>query len=188
MLRTILTLLVAFGLLAGLRASTVLRLDWAGVLARAELVVEGRVESVSAALDDQGRIRSTLALRVDGALRGAAPGELLELTWPGGSFAGEGELLVGLPIPEPGDELLLFLRPESRGLRLPVGLAQGVLRRWRHAPTQQVFYTRHLGELSLVDAQGAPLPAPSGAEHVEQSALRAELQRALTANAAEAGR
>ncbi|GJM23473.1 MAG: hypothetical protein DHS20C15_33880 [Planctomycetota bacterium] len=183
MSRSITAVVLLLALFASAHASTVLRLDWAGLLQRSELVVEGRVVSVTAELDAQGRVRSRLALRVDGSLRGGRAGELLEFSWPGGSFGDLGELVVGLPIPAPGQELLLFLRKEAGGLRLPVGLAQGVLRRHRDPITRELVYTRSLSELSFVDEQGAPLVASDMAERIERESLLRDLERAAAEQA-----
>ena len=109
-------------------AGTALRMDVEEVLERSDLVVEGRVLSISG-VDVGGVICTDVELSVDPAFWGAEqPARTVRL--PGGVLpSGRGTLLPGMPSVSEGEDLLLFLGPPSgAGLRMPTGLGQGKYR------------------------------------------------------------
>lgn len=150
-------LLLAFvGWLAAssdVRASTVEKLDLAGLFDRSEHVVHGRVAKSSVALGANGRPQTRYELELTTTFWGEAHG-LLVFETPGGALADGREMVIpGLPKLAVGEEVLLFLSRESkRGLRLPVGLAQGKFQvvRDEHGPAVLV---RGASELEVLDPQ-----------------------------------
>lgn len=106
-------------------AGTALRLDVAGLVHSSELVLEGRVLA-SAPHEADGMLTTEYLLEVERTWKGAHEATRA-VRMPGGVRAdGSGLLIAGLPALAAGEEVLLFLGPESRaGARLPTGLAQG---------------------------------------------------------------
>lgn len=85
----------------------------ADLLASADLVVEGHVDSVSSLA--QGDAIDTLAVvRVSETVKGFAP-ETLVVRLPGGEADGRGHLVYGAPTLAPGERALLFLRDRGDG-------------------------------------------------------------------------
>jgi hypothetical protein len=148
------------------QAGTALALDLESAVARADLVVEGRVASSTCVANARGRIetRCTLALSRTFFRASGDAGPTLELRLPGGVLPdGRGLVIPGLPTLAVGDEVVLVLSPESRaGLRLPIGLAQGVLRVVRAADG-----SRRLSR----DARATELVGPAGERRAGTSEL-----------------
>lgn len=140
-------------------AGTTLRIDLEQAVERAELVVEGRVgpcvvrEATSASRGPRIETRSTLA--VSRSIYGDA-GAALELRLPGGVLPdGRGLVVPGLPSLKEGDEVVLMLsRPGTTGVRLPIGLAQGVLRVERAADGTPRALVRDTSRQTLADEHG----------------------------------
>lgn len=110
-------------------ASTALRLGVPELVERAGLVLEAEVASARSVEGPGGLIETEYVLEVDRNFWG---GESAERTvrMPGGVLEdGRGLVLPGLPRLAPGQDVLLFLsEPGSSGVRVPVGLSQGVFR------------------------------------------------------------
>ncbi|MBI5434732.1 MAG: hypothetical protein HZA52_18010 [Planctomycetes bacterium] len=119
-------LLACVAALSDVRASTVEKLDLAGLFERSEHVVHGRILKSSVKLGAHGRPETTYEVDVTTAFWGTSSGTLTFRT-AGGALPDGRELVIpGLPKLAIGEEVLLFLTCESkRGLRMPVGLAQG---------------------------------------------------------------
>ncbi|MCK6447676.1 MAG: hypothetical protein L6Q99_14890 [Planctomycetes bacterium] len=159
--------LVVAGLGAAFRdvsASTVEKLDLAGLFDRSEHVVHGRIAKTSVRLGAHGRPETTVELELTTAFWGGAQTSLV-FTLPGGALSDGREMVIpGLPKLAVGEEVLLFLSRESkRGLRLPIGLAQGKFQivRDEHGPAVLV---RGASELEVLD------PATKKSEKLETRA------------------
>jgi hypothetical protein len=75
-------------------------------------------------------ITTMVTIEVDRTLKGHAGRRLVFKMYSGGRGRGMDAGPIGLPRFEPGEELILFLYPESRsGLTSPVGFGQGKFRR-----------------------------------------------------------
>lgn len=144
-------LLACVAALSDVRASTVEKLDLAGLFDRSEHVVHGRILESSVKLGAHGRPETTYEVAVTTAFWGASSGSLKFRT-AGGALPDGRELVIpGLPKLAVGEEVLLFLTRESkRGLRMPVGLAQGKFQvvRDEHGPATLL---RGESELEFLD-------------------------------------
>lgn len=166
------------------RAGTVQRFGLADLAERADLAFEGRVLSARVLEPGPGRIETEYTLREDRAFVGEPCG-LRVVRIPGGVLPdGRGLVIAGMPRLDVGEDVVLFLSREStRGVRMPVGLAQGKLR-----VAGQGSARRLIGDATGLDFVGqAPtaVPAAAGIDYV--SAL-AEIESGLAARAAGARR
>lgn len=145
-------------------ASTVEKLDLPGLFDRSEHVVHGRVVKLSVALGAHGRPETSVELELTTSFWGDAQHTLV-FKVPGGALPDGRELVIpGLPKLAVGEEVLLFLSRESkRGLRLPIGLAQGKFQvvRDEHGPA---VLLRGASELEVLD------PASGKSEKLETRA------------------
>jgi hypothetical protein len=165
------------------RAGTAVRMDVAGLVDRADIVVEARVISATPTLVAGGRrIETEYTLEVKRSFLGdALPVQSIRL--PGGvlpaSQGGRGLVIAGMPSLAAGEDVVLFLTvPSSKGLRMPVGLAQGKYRIVRDAQGRRIA-AQSLDSLSLVDAHGAPTSVVADA--LELDALAREIEAAVLA-------
>ncbi|MGH7150042.1 MAG: hypothetical protein ACREIU_05065, partial [Planctomycetota bacterium] len=168
---------LAVALLAGGAAATVVvRLDLPALTSRSEAILEGKCLSTRSVLDGAGNIATAVRVEVSRAFKGTA-GEI-EFRIPGGVIGDRGLLVPGMPAFSVGEEVLLFLTPESStGIRLPVGLGQGKFRIERDPVTGGKALVRSLGGVRLLDpATGEAVPGP-GEERFEYGALTALVER-----------
>lgn len=170
-----LCVLWTFSAAVEIRAGTVEKLDLQGLFARSDLALHGRVHAAQVVLDARGRPATEYQLDVERSWWGAV-GATCTFRLPGGTLPdGSGMLIPGLPRLAAGEELVVFLTPESKaGVRLPVGLAQGKFQVTRDALGRS-FLVREASELHLVDPRGAAA-ADAGAS-LEFAATAAELER-----------
>jgi len=165
-------------------AATVVELDLAGLVERAELVLEARVESAVAEVDARGRIETRVTLATARTFLGESKARHT-IRVPGGVLPdGRGLVIPGLPRLAVDDEAVLFLTKESRaGLRLPVGLAQGRFALERAADGTKRLVRDH-AELEYVDAQGRARPARperSGREVLDYARTASEIETLVAA-------
>lgn len=165
------------------RAGTAVKLDVAGLVDRAELVVEARVVRAHPLLAAGGRrIETEYTLDVKRAFLGDSQAAR-SFRFPGGvlpaSEGGRGMLIAGLPRLVEGEDVVLFLTAQSsKGVRMPVGLAQGRYRIVQDAHGHRIA-TQSLASVSLVDEHGAPAAAIEGS--LELDALAQQIQAAVEA-------
>lgn len=136
--------------LSSARSTTVEELTAADLVARSEIIVWGDVVSVRSGWDERHtRIFTHVEVTSREALKGDVA--LVTLKLPGGEADGLVSVIHGMPQFRQGEEVVLHLteRHPRSGVRLPVGLGQGVhrvLRPAHGAPTA----TRDTRELHLV--------------------------------------
>ena len=111
-------------------ASTVVQMDLAVLATRAERVIVGVCEDRTIEeVDGLLHTRTTFAVRH--VVKGPVQDRIVVL-FPGGESDGVRQWIVGMPVFEPGEEVVLFLSsPDHRGRVWPIGLAQGKFRVWR---------------------------------------------------------
>jgi hypothetical protein len=116
--------------LAGLAfATTVQRLDFAGLTRLSTHVVAGTIEGSSTArTPDGGAIVTLSTLRVVAQWKGDAAAATLSVRTPGGRLGDEVMELSGSPELRPGDTVLLFLERNPDGTFGVISLAQGSFR------------------------------------------------------------
>ncbi len=181
--------LVACALVAGaLSATVVQRLDLAGLVAGADVLVEGVCRSAEPVLDRHGLPATRVVVRVARAWRGAKAGEDLAFLVPGGEVGDRGLVIAGMPRFAKDEESILFLTAEThRGIRMPVGLGQGKLLVTRDPATGVKGLLRSTADLELVDPRtGARTRGAASETFVHGdfvAALEAELRRADEAKA-----
>ena len=160
-------------------AGTALRMSVAELVDAAELIVEGRVASTRVLETTDGRIETELQLSVDRTHFGVDQGER-RLRLPGGVLPdGRGMLIPGLPLPAPGDEVLLMLSGEGpRQGRMPVGLAQGSFRLLRDAQGKRLAL-RDQGGLQLAQRRRGRLLEADSHSVMDYAELLAEIEAAL---------
>ena len=167
-------------------AGTAVRLDLAGLVGEADLVLEGRVVAQRVLLTAPGRIETESTLAVARTFLGE-PEPRRTIRLPGGVLPdGRGMTIPGLPAIASGEEVLLLLsRPNRDGMRMPVGLAQGCLRVvLDRAGTKRLV--RDQRDLVLVDAAGGAAPAPASAADLDYARTVLEIEAAVAAKRARA--
>jgi len=169
------------------QAGTALRLEIEGLVARAELAIEGRVLSARARLDARGRIETEYQLAVARVFWGN-PGARLVFSLPGGELPdGRGLWLPGMPVISPGEDVVLFLTGEdSLGCRMPVGLSQGKFRVVRDRRGARSLASESNGAELI--GPGAAAPATQGGKVIDYAATLARIEAAAAARRAREGR
>jgi hypothetical protein len=142
-------------------ATVVLRLPLARVTREAGRIVHGTVVEVRAGRDDAGLPATWVTLAVARTVKGPAVRRLTLKQFGATEPLPDGTVgrVAGLPRYAVGEEVVLFLRPESgRGFTSPVGLGQGTYRVSRGAAGARVrrdlpgATTRDLGDF-LADVE-----------------------------------
>lgn len=165
-------------------AGTALRLDLDALVQRSDVALEGRVLAKSARVGDHGRVETEYVVRVTRTFVGAPISERT-IRLPGGVMPdGSGTSIPGMPALVPGEDVLLFLTVENdRGLRLPVGLAQGKLRVVAD-PAGRKRLVRDQDGLDLVSSSGGLDRQADGAAALEYAESIARIEAAAAAKKA----
>jgi hypothetical protein len=161
-------------------AGTALRLDVPELAQRAELVLEGRVQSATALVGASGLIETEYRIHVQRTFEGEHQ-DSRDVRLPGGVLPnGNGLMLPGMPTLWPGEDVILFLTgPSSSGVRMPVGLSQGKFRVETNLSGQKQVSRRH-GSLSVVDPDTGMLIESKGNEVFGYAAIIAEIHAGLS--------
>jgi hypothetical protein len=97
-------------------------------------------------------------LKVERGVRGVSDGEFISMDYPGGRLDnGVVSTVPGSPQLKTGDRVFAYLRPNTAGALVPIGLRFGVLDVHRDMDGQ-LRATRHLDGLTFVDKTGEPAP------------------------------
>ena len=139
---------LCLSLLATAASATVVeRFDLSRLVKTADLIVVGEVLS-SAAAWREGRIVTTVQVRNDAAIKGAADATIaIEVL--GGEIKGLGQSVKGMASFSPGERVALFLQRAPSGAWRTVGLSQGKLR--VEAGLTGLSLVRQFDGLSLVE-------------------------------------
>lgn len=168
--------LAVFALALEARASIAVPLSLEDVLARAELVVEGRVSRVTnrtRAVRGRTSVERGVLVEVSATHRGPNLSEV-HFTLPGGRIGDRERVVVGAPTVRPHEEIIAFLAPRGEGYAL-VGLAQGLYRIERHRDGR-AFAVRDLRDLAVLRGRSID---HGERESMPLEAFREKLQRAL---------
>jgi hypothetical protein len=170
-IRRLLALASVLVLLAQARsapATTLLPLDLDALTAAADRVFMGRVLAVRSGRDAKGLPVTWTTFAVDAALKGA-PAKTIEIKQLGVEtpLADGGVFHIpALPSYRVGDEVILFLHPESReGFTSPVGFGQGRFRIRRDGGTSVA--ENDVGNSNLTSATGGSAPAGAAGPRTE---------------------
>ena len=163
----------------GVEAGTAIRLDVSGLVAHADLVVEGRVLSAHALRTEDGRIETEYLLEVDRTFEGEDH-SYRAIRLPGGVLeAGSGMILAGMPQIRAGENLLLFLTEEaSSGVRMPVGLAQGKFSVVTDSTGHKSLVTNDAG-VGLLNPTSGEIAHGRGLTILDYASVAAEIEAAL---------
>lgn len=156
--RLLATAAAAFTVCLPALAGTAVHMEVPDLVQHADLVLEARVVGTRAVVGPDGRIDTEVTLSVARTFWGEHRA-VRTLRLPGGELAdGRGLAIAGMPRLSVGEDALLFLSPEARGMRMPTGLAQGKLRIVTDAQGRRALVREH-AELGLLDARtGAVRP------------------------------
>ena len=141
---------------------------------RASVIALGTV-SASNSQWREGRVVTTVRLRVERAVKGEAADEVTLVTL-GGTVDGIGQRVSGAPVFAVGEQVVVFLEPVGKAAELRVvGMAQGKLRVEPDLTGGRVV--RDLSGLSFaeVDPSGAVQPAAAPVEAMPLDAFLASL-------------
>ena len=141
-------------------AGTAVKLEVDGLVDNADLAFEGRVLTKRSYALPSGRVETEYVVSVRQTWWGAPQGTRV-FRLPGGSLPnGTSMVIPGMPSVELGNDAIFFLSQESpSGMRMPVGLAQGVMGVVTDRQGYQAL-VRSQRDLTLVDpATGALLKA-----------------------------
>jgi len=112
-------------------ATTVRRLTLDETVQRADRIVHATVTEMHSGRDDAGLPATWITLQIAETLKGAQRKQLTIKQYGVAEPLADGSVarIAGLPRYAPGDEVVLFLHPDSRrGFTSPVGLGQGCYR------------------------------------------------------------
>lgn len=169
------------------QAGTALRMDVGGLIAGAELVIEGRILSAEAQETDSGLIETVYQVQVERTFLGDDV-YMRSVRLPGGVLAdGSGMLLAGMPRLRVGEDTMLFLSEGGeRSLRVPIGLAQG-----RYSVVTRLdgskLAVRDQGGLGLMDPVTGAVSSADGRHVRDYADFVAEIESAVAVKRAGGG-
>lgn len=110
------------------RATVVVPADLSDLVHASRAIVHGRVVAVTATwADGRRRIDTLVTLEVEAYLKGDM-GESVTFKVPGGQLGRYRSVMIGAPIFQEGDEVVLFLNAQGSSMPFVLGLSQGVFR------------------------------------------------------------
>jgi hypothetical protein len=129
--RFVVAAVVALGLVRPAPATVVPRLPLDRIVRAADRIVYGTVTDVRSGRDEAGLTATWVTLAVSRAVKGHVGAQLTLKQYGAATPLADGTVtrVAGLPRYQVGDEVVLFLHPDSRrGFTSPVGFAQGAYR------------------------------------------------------------
>jgi hypothetical protein len=108
-----------------LPATVTVPIDLSELVAQASLIVYGRVIDARGVVTDGGT-ETLVTLTAPAYLKGGGGPEVV-FRVPGGTIGRYRTVVVGAPVFERGDEVVVFLRPGADGVPVVVGFSQGAL-------------------------------------------------------------
>lgn len=159
-------------------ATVVARRSVPEMVAAADRILEGRVESAVAFEAPIGIVATRVTLTVERGFRNAKEGDTWAFDIPGGEVGDRGLLIPGMPSFEVGEGVLLFLTADTEaGIRLPVGLGQGKYRVVRDPATGEKRLTRSIGAVELLDVKTGRREAAPADERFDYASFTEALEK-----------
>ena len=143
-----------------LRATIMIPLAVEELSQRAELILQGAVESKMCLKDSDGNIITKISFKVSEVWKGNLTTNVFTIIHGGGTVDGLTTIVDGQAEYQIGEEVVAFLRLNERGEGVSIGLAQGKFRVWKDDATGEKF-THNLFH-----------GKPKGTEASSQAALR----------------
>lgn len=106
---------------------------------RAELVLQGTVESKTCLKDTDGNIITKLGFKVAAVWKGNLATNHFTIIHGGGTVDGLTTVVDGQAEYKVGEEVVVYLRLNERGEGVSIGLAQGKFRVWQDDQTREKF-------------------------------------------------
>ncbi|MDH7504375.1 MAG: hypothetical protein QHJ82_16905 [Verrucomicrobiota bacterium] len=102
-----------------------------------DLIVHGKVISITTTLDADRRIVTRVLTEITETWKGQHPCSRLQVVLAGGTLGAKQVVVDGQPEYRPGEEVVLFLKLNQRKEAVTVGLAQGKFVVWTNPATGQ---------------------------------------------------
>jgi hypothetical protein len=155
-------------------ATVVIPASFEEMVAGSELVVHGRVRAVRGQSTDGRRsIESLVTVDVTSTIKGE-PSATVTFRVPGGEVGRYRVVMVGAPVFEEGDEVVVFLDGRPPSMPMPFGLHQGVYRVSRQggAPRVGPLVPAEAGRVVRGDPARRPVPLDDFAAAIRQAVAR----------------
>jgi hypothetical protein len=162
---------VAIATVESASATVVIPASFAEMVEASELVVHGRVRTVRGQSTDGRRsIESLVTVDVTSTIKGE-PAATVTFRVPGGDVGRYRVVMVGAPVFEAGDEVVVFLDGRPPSLPMPFGLHQGVYRvsRRNGAPRVGPLVPADMGRVVRGDPARRPVPLDDFADAIRRS-------------------
>jgi hypothetical protein len=148
------TILMVAALAAPVFATTVVKLNMEQLVQKADLIVQGQVESVYSQWDEQRHLVFTyISIRVDESLKGQGPKSVL-IRQVGGSTGTIQMSVAGAPQFTSGDLTIVFLKRQDDSTFQVVGMNQGLYK------IVQDFAVSNLFGVDLFDSRTGEITKP----------------------------
>src|SRR5687767_7397609 len=160
-------------------ATVVVPASFAEMVDGSELVVHGRVRTVQAQSTGGRRsIESLVTVEVIGVIKGDS-GASVTFRVPGGQIGRYRMVMVGAPVFDEGDEVVVFLDGRPPSLPMPFGLHQGVYRVSRQDGVPRIgpLMSVAAGRVVRGDPARQPIPLDDFAAAVRRASARTEAVR-----------
>jgi hypothetical protein len=155
-------------------ATVVIPASFQEMVDASELVVHGRVRAVRGQSTDGRRsIESLVTVDVTSAIKGE-PGTTVTFRVPGGEVGRYRVVMVGAPVFEEGDEIVVFLDGRPPSMPMPFGLLQGVYRvsRRNGVPRVGPLVAEDAGRVVRGDPARRPVPLDDFAAVIRRASTR----------------
>ena len=166
------------------KAGTAVRLDVSDMVSQADLVVEGHIQDANVITGETGLIETEYLLSIDRTFWGADLGSRT-IRLPGGVLPdGSGMMIPGMPKLTVGEDVMLFLAPETPwGMRMPMGLGQGKFRVVTNFSGERRLI-RDESTITVLDPVTGEIQHAAGSTSLDYAAVVAEIHSAVAARLA----
>ena len=148
----------------------------ADLTAKADLVVHGKVRSMTCDEDASGRVFTRVEIEVAEVWKGPRQPAVLEVVHGGGSIGKKRVVVSGQVQYRTGEEIVAFLVLNPRGQAVTLGLAQGKFQVWTDPQTSERLAANMFHGTSPGGGALRPLEASSAAERLTLADLKRQVQ------------